>query len=317
MTHLNRRTALGFLGSGWVAACAPVRVAETEKTQPRGGIGGTGIVGTLTDFSSLIVNGLKIETDGGTEATSAYGPLDISGLAIGHSLTIEAGQSDQGLIARRVHLTHPVIGTVTAISPDGRSGTINGIAVDLEPGAIGALVPGDRLAVSGIWRDDRVVASRLDPAIPGQPDVIAGELMPEGRGGLAGRAIGLGSIAAPAAGTFVTLLGTNLPERFSVRDLRVGRFTGAAGSLVQLSVDGYLDPIAAAPFFRLSGLGHSFDTAARLGVVGKDRALFSGPYRGAFEVATALPLPSDFSARRERMREVLGGTVKSGFLSTR
>ncbi|MEM7239347.1 MAG: DUF5666 domain-containing protein, partial [Pseudomonadota bacterium] len=310
MRRFNRRMAMSVLGSGWIAACAPVRVSDTGKSQPRGGIGGTGIVGTLTDFGSLIVNGLRIETDAMTDVSSALGPVDPAALGIGHSLTIEAESGATGYLARRVSLSQPLIGRVTDLSADRSTARINGVEVTLEPGAIGDWAQGTRIAVSGVWRADRVIASRLDWIADDLPDVIAGELQPEGLIGIAGRAVNLGGLSAPDSGSFVTALGRNRPDRFEVSELRAGRFIGAAGSLVQLSVEGYLDPISTAPFYRLSGLGHSFDPNARLGAFAEQRSLLTGPYRGTFEVATAIRMPDDFEARRKRIRDVAAGAAE-------
>ncbi|MEM8752997.1 MAG: hypothetical protein AAGF90_08480, partial [Pseudomonadota bacterium] len=62
MTALDRRAALAGIGAALLGACAPgsregAGVADARKDPAEGGIGGTGIVGVLTDFGSLVVNG--------------------------------------------------------------------------------------------------------------------------------------------------------------------------------------------------------------------------------------------------------------------
>ena len=89
MISLSRRGVLAGLGAGLLASTAPVRGA-TEKPPVEGGLGGTGIVGTLMGFGSLIVNGFRVETDAATAYSSTLGPFEPEALAVGQSLTIEA-----------------------------------------------------------------------------------------------------------------------------------------------------------------------------------------------------------------------------------
>ncbi|MEO1612986.1 MAG: hypothetical protein AAFU55_11645, partial [Pseudomonadota bacterium] len=67
MTRLSRRSLLLGASALAIGGCAADdRLAAADPDEPRGGIGGTGIVGVLTDFGSLIVNGKRIELDGRT-----------------------------------------------------------------------------------------------------------------------------------------------------------------------------------------------------------------------------------------------------------
>ncbi|MEM8793176.1 MAG: DUF5666 domain-containing protein [Pseudomonadota bacterium] len=307
MSRIDRRlTILGF-GAGMLSACSDWQVAEGEKPEPRGGLGGTGIVGTLTDFGSLLVNGLRIETAADLAVTSALGRLAVSQLALGHNLTIEAETADGVLIARRVHLAHPVIGGVEKLSADGQSARVAGVNVVAEAGAIGRLQPGMRVAVSGTWRGDTVIASRIDPVASGRQDIIAGEIRGDDSAGLSigGLTLELNGAPAPLIGGFATVRGQMVEGRFIVENVLEGRFTGAAGPLEALSVEGYLEPTARAPFFAVSGLGHSFDEDAALAPLSENRAVFSGDYIGTFRVTDALPVPEDFAKRRELLRRAL------------
>ncbi|MEO1512732.1 MAG: hypothetical protein AAFU70_11715, partial [Planctomycetota bacterium] len=96
-----------------------------------------------------------------------------------------------------------------------------------------------------------------------------------------------------------------------------GRFTGAAGPLEQLSVEGYLEPSSKAPGFALSGLGHSFDPDARLEPFAEGRALFEGPYTGDFAVDLALALPEGVAARRAALPAGLDLGTAAAARSTR
>lgn len=333
MTRVDRRSLM--LGGGALAlsACTQrVRVGEGSgeggRKKPKGGIGGTGIVGTLTDFGSLLVNGLVIETGVQTKVTDAFGPRDLSALAIGQSLTIEAETrllfgsetADELYDAIRVHITHPVIGRVTDVDARGERALVAGVPVMLEPGALGRFVPDTRMAVSGLWRGSEIVASRVEPVSSVGDDVIAGEV--GGLGGTGGPSIGgrrveAASNALPEAGTFVTAIGKDSAAGFAIQRLTAGRFFGVAGALTGLSVEGYLDPIETAPRFAVSGLGHSFDKAARLDALSGERAVFRGDYDGSFVVEDGLVVPQDLADRRRLLSNIISGEAFGDVRSTR
>ncbi|MEO0363151.1 MAG: DUF5666 domain-containing protein [Pseudomonadota bacterium] len=310
MTALDRRAALAGIGAALLGACAPgsregAGVADARKDPAEGGIGGTGIVGVLTDFGSLVINGLRIETDGATEVTTALGPADLDALAVGKSLTVEAATIAGRLVARRVLVDHPVIGRPIAISPDGRSAVVAGVNVVLEEGALGAFAPDRPVAVSGVWRGDLVIASRIDRARDDAPDLIAGETrLLNGALAVGGRPVSLSGGERIEPGGYVTFTGRAVAKRFVASTLTPGRFTGAGGPLERLSVEGYLDPVEAPPFYAVSGLGHSFSADARLGAFAAGRTLFEGRYVGTFAVDTGLDLPQSFEERRALLRRM-------------
>lgn len=349
MNRFDRRSVLLGVGALAIGGCAPgARVSDGNgaggggaggggaggngaggngaggaRKTPRGGIGGTGIVGTLTDFGSLLVNGLVVETGARTRVTDAFRARDLSALAIGQSLTVEAESAplfgsdtaDAVYEAIRVHISHPVIGLVTDVGPAGQTARVAGVRVVREPGALGRFVPGTRMAVSGLWRGREVVASRVEPAAAG-PDVLAGELGADGRS-IGGLALVPGNAALPGAGTFATVFGRSGPSGFAVEQVTPGRFTGVAGALVSLSVEGYLEPIAKAPGFAISGLGHSFDEAASLRALAADRAVFRGGYDGSFVVEDGLVLPEGLSERRRLLAGVTRGDLPGKVRSAR
>lgn len=311
MIQLDRRHLLTGLGAMSVAACSDPFEIGTGKKPPKGGIGGTGIVGTLTDFGSLLVNGLRIETDGSAEITDAFGTMAGDAMSVGHHLTIEAATVDGVLVARRVRIVHPVIGRVDRADPSGMRGVVAGVPIQLEPGAEGVLTPGARVAVSGAWRDTTVIASRIDERPGDGPVVISGVIRRAGTSApptLAGVRIRT-SVALPESGTFVTAIGRHAATGFVAEQIIPGRFTGAAGPLTALSIDGYLEVAATAPFFAVSGLGHSFDEDAKLAAFRDQRSIFSGTYDGKFVVRDTLRLPEALPERRRLLAGIVDGTV--------
>ncbi|MEO1000264.1 MAG: DUF5666 domain-containing protein [Pseudomonadota bacterium] len=284
-----------------LAACAPgARVADRSLPEPEGGIGGTGIVGTLTAFGSLQLNGLRVELDEATAWSDPFGSRPAGAVAIGMSLTVEATEVEGRLLARRVHVTYPLVGPVEAVEQGGAVLRVLGIEVRRLDGATGGIGPGQIVAVSGLWRGGRVEADRIDPAPPASEAAVSGVFSAGDDGPRVGGVPIDGPAVAdlPEPGSFVTVTGRWADGVLTTRRLILGRFTGAAGPLERLSIEGYLEPVATDPGYTISGLGHSFDSAAELGPFAEARTLFEGPYTGTFDAATGAGLPQEFAARR-------------------
>ncbi len=300
MDRLKRRTFMGLAGAGLLSGC--VAPSVTRQGDPfEGGIGGTGIVGLLTEFGSLKVNGLRVETTDRTVVQTPFGIVPETAIRRGMALTIVARRTVDRIEARNVQISWPVIGTVTGGPGEYR---VNGIPFRAEPGALGRIVPGARVAVSGAWTPAGLVASRIDRA--DQPDdVIAGVVEYAGPTGLTvgGAPVRLTRGARPAAGQFVTVKGRMGADAFEARTLAEGRFGDGAETLRQLSVEGYLEPVDAAPGFRVAGLGHSFARNLRLQPLADRRAVYFGPYDGLFRARAGYVLPEGVPARAD----VLGG----------
>ncbi len=331
----GRRAVLTSLAALAAAACQPVSgdrptsggrsdAVLADRSPPiEGGIGGTGIVGTVTGLGSIRVNGLTVALAADTAIADVYGARDAGMLGIGQSVTVEAAGPTSALVARRVAIVYPLAGRIEAVGLDGRGFRLLGVDVVLEPGAPGtALVTvGRRVAVSGAWRGAGVVAARLDPLDDRAPAVLSGTVRagsgPSGRR-LGGLALDLpGGLAEPEAGSFAALTGRPVGGRFVVESVQPGRFAGAAGPLARLSVEGYLEPVTAAPGYVVSGLGHSFDEAARLDRLADARAVFVGTYDGAFVVRHGLALPEGLDARARLFADVGDPFAPAGAVETR
>jgi len=307
-TMLDRRIFLGALGTGLLGGCAaPSMMAALDSDPREGGIGGTGIVGTLTDFGSLIVNGERVLLTRSTAIGDTRGSVDEASLRIGQNLTIEARRIDGILTASRVQITYPVTGIATQVSADGRSARVAGIRVDLELSGIGAFADGDTVVVSGVWHNSRVIASRVDRVRGTGGVILSGAIQkvpdaPYRLGDVVLEGVSEGELEP---GSFARISGRYAAGRLAVDEAIPGRFTGAAGPLVALSVEGYLEAAPAAPFLQVSGLGHSFDAAARLRPFEQQRTLFTGAYIDTFVVERGLALPDALQPRRTLMRRVL------------
>ncbi len=312
MTHrtLTRRNLLlaSTAAAGLSACASPAIIGREDRNPAEGGIGGTGIVGLVTDFGSLIVNGLKVETRPYTRFTTALGRITEADISRGDALTVEAETRNGVLIARRVHVTHPITALVQNVSQGGAQLVVGGVSVDVEPHAKGIAKSGMRVAVAGLWRAGRVKASRIIPVGPGQ-DIVAGAAQIRNGilliGDLPIRPKGIGTPVDD--GQFATVYGTISNGALTPSRIIPGRFVGAAGALRRLSIEGYLDPSRTAPGFQVAGLGHSFAQDINLSPFQATRTLFEGNYTGRFDANRGLILPEAFDARRSLMQDRLNG----------
>jgi len=198
------------------------------------GIGGTGIVGVVTGFGSVFINGLEV-------AYTPSTPLTVDGVAgtdaalrVGQLATIVASD-DHGLHAVSIDVRHEVSGPVTSVStgdgPGGGMLVVAGQRVAIDGGTEGlqgtdslrgtgglqSVRPGDWVAVSGLREPDGVIAaSRIDQRLPG-PVLVRGPAMPEAGGWRIGDlSVQPPNGASVAPGTDITARGTLVDGRLSV-----------------------------------------------------------------------------------------------------
>jgi hypothetical protein len=173
------------------------------------GIGGTGIVGVVTGFASVCVDGLEVAYTAITQvdlAGTSAGPAD---LRAGQVVAIDASARDAGLYARKISVRYEVVGPVQAVGGDGvLSVAGQRVLTDGVAGDPSALRTGDWAAVSGLRRPEgAIVATRIDRTMPG-PITVHGRLDAKGDtlviGGLA---IGGDAASHTLVGQFVTANG--------------------------------------------------------------------------------------------------------------
>ncbi|WP_060510151.1 DUF5666 domain-containing protein [Pseudomonas sp. NBRC 111124] len=165
----------GTGGTGAVAEGVDGTAIDRGPVRRPGGTGGTGIVGTITGFASICVNGQEVHygkdvpvTENGTPASSAH-------LAIGQVVAVEAYGTQRGLQAGRIAILNVYEGPLTALPNASGPLRVMGQPVRLAAGARVAegLRPGEPVRVSGL-RDaaGEVVASRIERA-PGLSEASA------------------------------------------------------------------------------------------------------------------------------------------------
>ena len=146
---------------------APNGTFEAER-----GIGGTGIIGVITGFGSIFVDGLEVRYGTGTEVSVDDANATPAALREGQVVAVSAVGPTSALVAESISVVHEVAGPVEAVEDGGRMVRVAGQEVVI-PAAIpdqvgGGLARGDWVAVSGLQRPDgAIVATRIDPSPAG------------------------------------------------------------------------------------------------------------------------------------------------------
>ncbi|MEP1199685.1 hypothetical protein [Tateyamaria sp.] len=312
MTRLNRRHILSLMGATALTGCAPaISTAQLGDDPFEGGIGGTGIVGLMTGTGSVLLNGLRVEIPNSTRIFANGSAASDSMLVPGAALSMVAYARRGRFEAQHIDIDAPLIGTLKRTS---RGFAINGTSVQI---ARAAAFAGQRVAAHGLWQPDGSLRGSLVQAVPSDTDSVAGVAV--GSPGT-GWKIGQTPVALPEggiliAGQFAIAAGKFADGTLTATSLELGRFRGGQ-ALRQLSIEGYLESIAAAPGFRISGLGHSFDRRLALNPFAQARALYFGPYDGRFRARRAVVLPENQGTRQALLRPAEGENFAQGLTGT-
>ncbi|WP_424812246.1 DUF5666 domain-containing protein [Roseococcus sp. YIM B11640] len=151
-----------------------IRVAEEDR-----GIGGTGIVGVVTGFASICVNGLHVAYDPALPVTFGEVAGPPSGLRVGQVVAVSAADRGGAYRARSLAVRYEVSGPVEAVEAGALKVAGQRVTVPAgTPGGTGWRV-GDPVLVSGLRAPDgSIAATRIDPRPPGAAArvVVHGEL---------------------------------------------------------------------------------------------------------------------------------------------
>lgn len=207
------------------------------------GLGGSGmragIIGVVTGFASLCVNGYEIEIDETSVVTVEGHPATQADIHLGQLVVIEAEAGDGKLRAESIDVRLAAMGPISAVSDDGKTLTLLGQTVRLAdlPGArVEKLAPGDWVAVSGLRGADTVIegTSVVRLPQPGARAMVAG-VVREGRAaGLEVGALAIERSASVAPGDAVVIEGRPLDGRLTVERVRPqleARFTAGVRDL--------------------------------------------------------------------------------------
>lgn len=155
-----------------------------------GGIGGTGlrvetdvgILGVVSAFASICVNGVEVHYDAATSVSLNGEPVSPAQLALGQVVVVRATGSGMQARARSIDIVASAVGPVASV--DAASGIlqIQGRAVRVQPatvigegvGSMSDLRAGQMLRVSGLAAaDGSLVATRIDAAPDAKPVLVA------------------------------------------------------------------------------------------------------------------------------------------------
>lgn len=200
------RTATGETGGAAVCRTGPDggpvpsegRLFGTARTADRGiggtgappgaarrsdhGIGGTGIVGVITGFASLCIDGREVALGDAVPVLVDGERASGAALRAGQLAAVKAVGSATALWARAVAIRHEVSGPVEVLEANGVL-RVAGQRVTISAQTWGERVPhaGDWVAVSGLRQQSGVIAAtRLDRSTPGGQVTVHGVLRREG-----------------------------------------------------------------------------------------------------------------------------------------
>ncbi|MFQ5625373.1 MAG: DUF5666 domain-containing protein [Methyloligellaceae bacterium] len=237
----------GIGGTGQIAGAPP----------GIGGTGGTGIIGTVTGFGSVLVNGLEIDYAPDLPVAFKDRTLRPDALRIGQVVAIEAQGSGNRLRASRLSVRHEVAGPIERIDPVRRIAVVFGQRIEIPEGVISAangsrvvsihdLAAGDHIDVSGLRRANGVIAaSRIDKTGPGVAAVLRGRVTASGQSGFSVNGVRIDAPFANRPGTLasgkeVLVIGAAIRGRLRARRINLLASRPFSGRVRRLSVEGYV-----------------------------------------------------------------------------
>lgn len=254
--------------------------APQRGDEGNGGIGGTGaplaelgerigIVGTITGFASICVNGLEVHYDAATPVSMNGKAAALKDLAVGQVVSLEAQVGPRGLTTRGIAIVHAFDGPVSQRVPPGQAMQqmrVMGQPVLVTPGTRGTamqqgLNPGDSVRVSGLPNaNGTIVASRIDHAPASGEQSMAGTLA-DGR--VHGVAL-TGHTERQGERTDVVVKGRWDGQQFAVRDQVANPASGFINRVNRVVIEGIVPEVDRSGKIQLGGLTIQTDRETRI-----------------------------------------------------
>ena len=152
----------GFGGTGIIAEDPTSGFGGTGRASS--GFGGTGVIGTITKFGSIWVNGIEVGYGEQTKITSDLTQNDV--LKLGQQVILETLPREDKALTKAIHIYYPLAGKITEVTQNGLM--IGGkyrvsITEQTKLDAAIELKVGQFIAVSGYQTDaHRWTATRLN-----------------------------------------------------------------------------------------------------------------------------------------------------------
>ena len=234
---------LARLAAGLIAlatALAPALSPARDKDIPEaeGGIVGTGIApagiyGVITGLGSIHVNGQRVVYDPGLLVHSPLGSMTAEMLEPGDVVAVMADPEGDDWRARSIDRVFALIGPIESVARG--SFTVMGSQVLADAGE---LEPGDWVAVSGLWQENALSASDIEPIPPQDHALVQGtwKRTPDGVTIGGARLEGISPTHA-GPGEVLSAEGQPIPGGISAERLSFGIFPDSAGLVL---AEGYL-----------------------------------------------------------------------------
>jgi Domain of unknown function (DUF5666) len=133
------------------------------KKEDESGIGGTGIVGIISGFGSICVNGMEIHFKETTPIIEDGVQTLPSRLALGQTVSVLTHINDNGYYAKEIRVLHEVNGLVTTIDSANNTFELLGQTVHLPADLIQQITLGEQVSISGNrLNDGSIEALRVD-----------------------------------------------------------------------------------------------------------------------------------------------------------
>ncbi len=162
IVEAKSRDESGIGGTGFAPMTKTDLLAQ-RNGEEESGIGGTGIVGVISGFGSICVNGVEIHYDQATQVIEEGNLTPTNNLALGQTVSILATSSSQNYYAKEIRVLHEVQGVVDTINLSDHVFTVLGQTVNLPETLLEKLTVGDNVVVSGNrLNDGSIDAARVE-----------------------------------------------------------------------------------------------------------------------------------------------------------
>ena len=215
------------------------------------GLGGTGIVGVITGFASICVNGLEVQYDASTPVLADGRGATTRELAVGQVVVVRALGEGAQLSARNIAVIHAVVGPVTRVGASTGQLELLGQTVQAgDPAEVSALKAGDWVQVSGHrLLSGEVAASRIEPIAARAQVQVTGQISQLDAKGftLHGTRVSLDSLSLPggaAIGSEVLVRGNWDGNTLQAREMVLDPTRQSVGRVDNVVFEGFVHALS-------------------------------------------------------------------------
>ncbi len=219
------------------------------------GIGGTGIIGIITGFASICVNGVKVHYDPDTPVTINGQSSTTQDLAVGQMVAIHANGTGNEVIARNIAVIHAVVGPVDSFNPEtGQLQVLDQTVQVHDQDRLEYLQTSDWVQVSGHrLSDGTIIASRIELSQPLEQAWINGHVTQADASGFIvnGTRIEIDQHIRPEGiipGAEISASGQWNNESLQVQHVQVDPTDQLIDQVERVVIEGYVQPISSEEF---------------------------------------------------------------------